>query len=66
MLVKRDGREYHIYGTGKDREIFSMLDKSSKKTEAEPTETTDTPSTTDTSNTDPNSASGPLTTTNPS
>ena len=24
VLVKRDGREYHIYGTGKDREIFSL------------------------------------------
>ena len=24
MLVKRDGREYHIYGTGKDRQVFSL------------------------------------------
>ena len=27
VLVKRDGREYHIYGTGKDREIFGLNDK---------------------------------------
>jgi hypothetical protein len=66
VLVKRDGREYHIYGTGKDREIFSMLDKSSKKTAAEPTEpTTDTPSTTDTTGTGTENTSGPLTTGNP-
>jgi hypothetical protein len=67
VLVKRDGREYHIYGTGKDREIFSLLDKTSKKTETEPTKTTpDTPSTTDTSNTGTGSTSGPLVTDNPS
>ena len=32
VLVKRDGREYHIYGTGKDREIFSLKDKSAATT----------------------------------
>ena len=31
VLVKRDGREYHIYGTGKDREVFSLLDPAAKK-----------------------------------
>ena len=67
VLVKRDGREYHIYGTGKDREIFSILDKSSKKTAPEPTETTpDTPSTTDTSNTGSTVPTSPLVTDNPS
>jgi hypothetical protein len=67
VLVKRDGREFHIYGTGKDREIFSMLDKASKKTSAEPTETTpDTTSTTDTSNTGSTVPTSPLVTDNPS
>ena len=64
VLVKRDGREYHIYGTGKDREIFSLLDKSSKKTESTPAETT--PSTTDTSNTGSTNPTSPLVTDNPS
>jgi hypothetical protein len=66
VLVKRDGREYHIYGTGKDREIFSILDKSSKKTAPEPTETPDTTSTTDTSNTGSTAPTSPLVTDNPS
>ena len=32
VLVKRDDREYHIYGTGKNREIFSVKDPASKTT----------------------------------
>ena len=43
-MVKRNGREYHIYGTGKDREVIGL------KTAAEKTSTpgTDNASTTDT------------------
>ena len=26
VLVKKDDREYHIYGTGKDREVFGVQD----------------------------------------
>ena len=38
VLVKRDDREYHIYGTGKHREIFSVKDPSNKTAS---TDTTD-------------------------
>ena len=38
VLVKRDDREYHIYGTGKDREIFSVKAPATKTaTDATPT-----------------------------
>ena len=67
VLVKRDGREYHIYGTGKDREIFSLKDKSaSTNTTDAPTKTTDTPSTTDTTSSGNTTPTGPLVTDNPS
>jgi hypothetical protein len=39
-LVKREGREYHIYGTGKDRMVVGLRPK--------PETTEETPSTTDT------------------
>lgn len=38
-LVMREGREYHIYGTGKDRQVIGLRPK--------PETTEDTPSTTD-------------------
>src|SRR3954470_14300707 len=40
VLVKKNGREYHIYGTGKDRVVIGMKTKSEKS---------DTSNTTDTS-----------------
>jgi hypothetical protein len=65
VLVRRDGREYHIYGTGKDREIFSLLDKSAKKTDTtEPT--AKTPTTTDAPNPGSTNPTSPLVTGNPS
>src|SRR4051794_40983744 len=36
VLVKKDDREYHVYGTGKNREVFMVKDPSAKTT-------TDTP-----------------------
>lgn len=48
-LVKRDGREYHIYGTGKDRLVVGLRPK--PETTEETTSTTDKTSTTDTSTT---------------
>ncbi len=68
VLVKRDGREYHIYGTGKDREIFSLKDKSTATTDTtdKPTTTTDKPSTTtDTPSTGSKVPTGTLVTDNP-
>jgi len=52
-LVKRDGREFHIYGTGKDREIIGLKkpDDAAKTGSTTNTDTTKTPTTTDTSNT---------------
>ena len=69
VLVKRDGREYHIYGTGKDREIFSLKDKSTATTDTtdKPTTTTDkTSTTTDTPSTGNKLPTGTLVTDNPS
>jgi hypothetical protein len=43
VLVKKDDREYHIYGTGKNREVFGL------KTAAAAASTDTTPSTTTTS-----------------
>jgi hypothetical protein len=57
VLVKKNGREYHIYGTGKDRVVIGMktkaetqTDTSSSNNSSTPTGTTDTGKiTTDTS-----------------
>jgi len=49
VLVKRDDREYHIYGTGSKREIFSVRDpgtKTSTDTSTPSTDATDTGTTT--------------------
>ncbi len=62
VLVKRDDREYHIYGTGKHREIFSVKDPSNKTAS---TDTTKTATTTDTPATG-TTPSGPLVTDNAS
>ncbi|RKQ91851.1 hypothetical protein C8N24_1684 [Solirubrobacter pauli] len=50
-LVMKEGREYHIYGTGKDRQVIGLRPK--------PETTEETPSTTDkTATTDPSKPSG--------
>ena len=64
VLVKRDDREYHIYGTGKDREIFSVKAPASKTastdTTPDTTKTTDKTATDKTADT--TSPTGPLVT----
>lgn len=65
VLVKRDGREYHIYGSGKDRQIFSMLDPTAKKTEDTSSTNTTTTTPTDTTGTG-DTPTGTLVTDNPS
>jgi hypothetical protein len=63
VLVKKDDREYHIYGTGKNREVFGIKAKSAA------TSTDTTPSTTTTSSTSDaasgTTTSGSLVTSNP-
>jgi hypothetical protein len=61
VLVKKDDREYHIYGTGKNREVFMVKDPTAKTADpAAPPASTD-PTTT----TDGTTSNGPLVTTNP-
>jgi hypothetical protein len=43
VLVRKNGREYHIYGTGKDRVVIGMKTKAEKQTDTTST-TTDTSS----------------------
>jgi hypothetical protein len=61
VLVKRDDREYHIYGTGSDREIFSVKAPSSKTATTDSTDTKKTSTTSDTSADTP-APTGPLVT----
>jgi hypothetical protein len=65
VLVKRHGREFHIYGTGKDRVIVGLKPKADKTDDTSP-KTTDT-SATDTSSTDTSTSTdtGTDTTTKP-
>ena len=49
VLVKRNGREFHIYGTGKDRVVIGLKPKADK---TDDTPKTDTTTSTDTSTTD--------------
>jgi hypothetical protein len=58
-LVKRDGREFHVYGTGKNRVIVEVKHKKADDTQG----TTNTPTTTDDQS---NSSSGGSETTTPS
>jgi hypothetical protein len=51
VLVRKNGREYHIYGTGKNRVVIGM------KTKAEKDSTT-TPTTTDTSSSNNSTPTG--------
>ena len=63
VLVKKDDREYHIYGTGKNREVFMVKDPTAKTatdTTTPPTSTTDA-----TTTTDGTTPTGSLVTTNP-
>jgi hypothetical protein len=63
VLVKRADREYHIYGTGKDRDIFSVKDPTSKTASTDSTDTTTKTSTTpDSTTTDTTAPTGPLVT----
>jgi hypothetical protein len=64
VLVKRDEREYHIYGTGKDREIFSVKAPSSRTAATDSTDTTTKTSTDKTADT--TAPTGPLVTNSPS
>ena len=57
-LVKRDGREFHIYGTGKDREVIGM-----HKPDTSSTPSTDTPSSTTNTTTTGTTDSGIISTT---
>jgi hypothetical protein len=61
VLVKRDDREYHIYGTGKDREIFSVKAQASKTATTDSTDTTTKTSTAD-KTADTTTPTGPLVT----
>jgi hypothetical protein len=62
-LVKRDGREFHIYGTGKDRVVIGLKKHDDTTSDTSTKTTTDTtPSTTDNSGTTSN---GSLVTDNP-
>src|SRR3954453_21569684 len=61
VLVKKDDSEYHIYGTGKNREVFMVKAPSAKTT----TDTPAPPSTTDTTASTGIPPSGSLTTANP-
>ena len=65
VLVKRDDREYHIYGTGKHREIFSVKDPSNKTASTDTTTDTTKTAATDTPATG-TTPSGPLVTDNAS
>jgi hypothetical protein len=52
VMVKRAGKEYHVYGTGKNREVVCLAPKSAAAAPTTPTTTTPTtttPSTGDTS-----------------
>jgi hypothetical protein len=53
VLVKRKDREYHIYGSGKDREVFSVKRSSEPKTSTDTTTTTPTTTTGTTTGTTP-------------
>jgi len=62
VLVKKDEKEYHIYGTGKNREVFMVKDPAAKTADST---TTDAATTTDTSTTGSTTPTGSLVTSNP-
>jgi hypothetical protein len=59
VLVKKDDREYHIYGTGKNREVFMVKDPAAKTADSS------APSTDTSTTTDGTTPSGSLVTSNP-
>jgi len=61
VLVKKDDREYHIYGTGKNREVFMVKDPAPKATDP----ATTPPPATDAATTTGTTPSGSLVTANP-
>ena len=64
VLVKKDDREYHIYGTGKNREVFMVKDPAAAKT-ADTTDTSTDATTTDARPPTARPPPGSLVTTNP-
>jgi hypothetical protein len=60
-MVKRDGREFHVYGTGKNRVIVEVKHKKDDDTSNTPTTTTPTDDTSNSSS----GGSGTTTTTSP-
>jgi hypothetical protein len=60
ILVKRDEREYHIYGTGSDRAIFSVKDPASKTASTDTDTSTKIPATSEATGT--TTPTGPLVT----
>jgi hypothetical protein len=63
VLVKKDDREYHIYGTGKNREVFGLKAKAAATTTDTPPATTTPASTTDAAS--GTTTTGSLVTSNP-
>ena len=61
VLVKKDDREFHIYGTGKNREVFMVKDPAPKATDP----ATTPPPATDAATTTGTTPSGSLVTANP-
>jgi hypothetical protein len=59
LIVKRDGREFHIYGTGKDRAVYEV---GRKRDDSSGSGTTGTTGTTGTSSTTGTSGTGASTT----
>jgi len=64
-LVKREGREYHIYGTGDDRQIIGLRPKADDAPKTTTPPKTETPTTTDTAPSTGTTPTGSLITDNP-
>ena len=61
VMVRKNGREYHIYGTGKNRVVIGMKTTAEKKTDTSST-TTDTSSSNNTSTPTGTTDTGKITT----
>jgi len=64
-LVMKEGREFHIYGTGKDRTIIGLKKADAAATDTGSTTSTDTPTTTDATDTTGTTTTGKIITDNP-
>jgi hypothetical protein len=51
VMVRKSGREYHIYGTGENRRVIGLRTADDKKNDAVSTTTTPTPTATGTTDT---------------